>query len=187
MLVVLIVSVMIIPASAAEQYTVYESNGFYFFSQEPPEGVYRIEFDGYDNSAEWEYFVVDNVYWDLYEEELNAGFANFTAETRNYGTTTVTLSYWDSTIVISLDQFGVDLFPESLTFTPVAASGGSGDFLTSVGEGLNAVIAWIGTVATSLLAADGSLNGLLPLVAVGIAVTALIVAIKFLRSTTWGA
>lgn len=59
--------------------------------------------------------------------------------------------------------------------------------LTAVTDALTTVISWIGSVITALTSTDGALNELLPLFAVGIAVSALLLGIKAIRSITWGA
>lgn len=59
--------------------------------------------------------------------------------------------------------------------------------LTAVSDALTTVISWIGSVITALTGTDGALNELLPLFAVGIAVSALLLGIKAIRSITWGA
>lgn len=47
------------------------------------------------------------------------------------------------------------------------------ELMTAVTNALSTVIDWVGTVVTSLVGADGALNELLPLLAVGIGVSAL--------------
>lgn len=59
--------------------------------------------------------------------------------------------------------------------------------LAAVTDALTTVISWIGSVITALTGAEGALNELLPLFAVGIAVSALLLGIKAIRSITWGA
>lgn len=59
--------------------------------------------------------------------------------------------------------------------------------LEAVTTGLNTVIDWVGAVVTSLLGEAGELKALLPLLAVGIAVSALMLGIKAIRSFAWGA
>lgn len=52
---------------------------------------------------------------------------------------------------------------------------------------LTAVIGWVGSVVTSLTGASGALKDLLPLLAIGIAVSALMLGVKAIRSFAWGA
>lgn len=65
--------------------------------------------------------------------------------------------------------------------------------LSAVTSALSTVISWIGTVIAALTtaptesAAGGALYALLPLFGVGIAVSALMLGIKVIRSMTWGA
>lgn len=59
--------------------------------------------------------------------------------------------------------------------------------LEAVSTGLTTVIGWIGTVVDALTSTDGELAALLPLLAIGIAVTALMLGIKAIRSFIWGA
>lgn len=59
--------------------------------------------------------------------------------------------------------------------------------LEAVTSGLTTVISWVGTVVTALTGAEGQLNDLLPLLAIGVAVSALMLGIKAIRSFIWGA
>lgn len=59
--------------------------------------------------------------------------------------------------------------------------------LEAVTSGLTTVIGWVGTVVTSLTTEAGDLNALLPLLAIGVAVSALMLGIKAIRSFIWGA
>ena len=59
--------------------------------------------------------------------------------------------------------------------------------IEAIGTALNTVIGWVGTVITSLTAQSGGLSPLLPLFAVGIAVSALLFGIRAIRSFAWGA
>lgn len=61
------------------------------------------------------------------------------------------------------------------------------DLLTSVTDGISSVIDWIGTVVTSLVGAEGALHALLPLFAIGIAISAIMLGIKVVRGIVWGA
>lgn len=59
--------------------------------------------------------------------------------------------------------------------------------LEQVTTGLTTVIGWVGSVVDALVTTDGELSALLPLLAVGIAVSALMLGVKAIRSFTWGA
>lgn len=62
--------------------------------------------------------------------------------------------------------------------------------MAAVTTALTTVIDWISTVVTSLLGSGetaGALAPLLPLLAVGIAISAFLFAMKAIRSVTWGA
>ena len=59
--------------------------------------------------------------------------------------------------------------------------------LQAVTSALGTVIDWVGEVVTSLTGAEGALNELLPLLAIGVAVSALMFGIKAIRSVIWGA
>lgn len=58
--------------------------------------------------------------------------------------------------------------------------------LESVTTALGTVIDWVGTVVTSLTGESGELHALLPLLAVGIAISALMLGVKAIKSFTWG-
>lgn len=59
--------------------------------------------------------------------------------------------------------------------------------LEAVTTGLTTVISWVGTVVDALVKTDGALSALLPLLAIGVAVSALMLGIKAIRSFIWGA
>ena len=58
--------------------------------------------------------------------------------------------------------------------------------LEQVTTALTTVIEWVGTVVTALTSTDGKLSALLPLLAVGVAISALMLGIKAIRSFAWG-
>lgn len=49
------------------------------------------------------------------------------------------------------------------------------------------VIGWVGSVVTAMTTTEGQLNALLPLFAIGIAVSAFAFGIRAIRSIVWGA
>lgn len=59
--------------------------------------------------------------------------------------------------------------------------------MNAVGEAITSVLGWIGQVISALLNTDGDLNALLPLFAVGIAISALLLGCKMIKSFIWGA
>lgn len=59
--------------------------------------------------------------------------------------------------------------------------------MSAVTAALSEVIGWVGTVVSALVTTDGALSALLPLLAVGVAVSALMLGIKAIKSFIWGA
>lgn len=59
--------------------------------------------------------------------------------------------------------------------------------IQAVTDGISQVITWIGTVITALTSSTGALYPLLPLFAVGIAVSAILLGVKMVKSIVWGA
>lgn len=59
--------------------------------------------------------------------------------------------------------------------------------LEQIGTVLTQFISWIGEVVTALTTTGGDLYALLPLFAIGIAVSVFMVAFKAIRKVTWGA
>lgn len=59
--------------------------------------------------------------------------------------------------------------------------------LAAVTSALTTVISWVGTVITAIVGESGALAELLPLFAVGIAISALLFGIKAIKSVVWGA
>ena len=59
--------------------------------------------------------------------------------------------------------------------------------LEAVTSALSTVIEWVGTVVTALVGTDGALKELLPLLAIGVAISALMLGVKAIKSFIWGA
>lgn len=83
---------------------------------------------------------------------------------------------WYSNVVIYKEDGSV-LYTPTLPPPP--------DPLDSVGSGLTIVLDWVGATVSALF--SGSLSGLLPLVAVPVAITLLLVAIIVIKRSIWGA
>lgn len=60
-------------------------------------------------------------------------------------------------------------------------------FLTTIGSTLTAVIGWLGSVFSAMTSTDGDLAMLLPLLAIGIVVSIVMLGARVIRSFTWGA
>lgn len=59
--------------------------------------------------------------------------------------------------------------------------------MAAVTSALTTVISWVGTVVSALVSSGGQLAELLPLLAVGIAISAFLFGMKAIRSVMWGA
>lgn len=59
--------------------------------------------------------------------------------------------------------------------------------LQAVTDAITQVLTWVGTVITALTGTSGALNALLPLFAIGIAISAVLLGIRIIRSVVWGA
>lgn len=59
--------------------------------------------------------------------------------------------------------------------------------LDAVTSGITTVISWVSTVIDALVSADGALNALLPLFGIGVAISAILLGVKIIRSFIWGA
>lgn len=59
--------------------------------------------------------------------------------------------------------------------------------IAAVTTALGTVISWVGSVVSALTGENGDLAGLLPLLAIGIAVSALMLGVKAIKSFAWGA
>lgn len=57
----------------------------------------------------------------------------------------------------------------------------------AVTDAFSSIITLVGEFLTELTGASGALAGLLPLFAVGIAISLVMVAVKIVRKVTWGA
>lgn len=60
------------------------------------------------------------------------------------------------------------------------------DLLAQVGSALTEVVGWCGDVVTAVTTTEGALNPLLPLWAVGIGISALMLGIRVMRGFAWG-
>lgn len=58
--------------------------------------------------------------------------------------------------------------------------------MEAVTTALGTVLDWVGTVVSSLTTTDGELSALLPLMAIGIAISALMLGVKAIKSFAWG-
>lgn len=59
--------------------------------------------------------------------------------------------------------------------------------LDSVTSGITTVISWVGSVITALTSENGALASLLPLFAIGIAISAILLGVKIIKGVIWGA
>lgn len=59
--------------------------------------------------------------------------------------------------------------------------------LSNIGTTLTSIIGWFGQMVTALVSADGELNGLFPLLALGIGISICFAGVKIVRSFAWGA
>ena len=59
--------------------------------------------------------------------------------------------------------------------------------MEAVTTALGTVIGWVGTVVTALVSETGELKDLLPLLAVGVSISALMLGIRAIKSFIWGA
>lgn len=57
--------------------------------------------------------------------------------------------------------------------------------ITAITSAVSTVLGWIGTVVTALI--SGSLSQLLPLLAIGIAISAVMLGVRMIRKVTWAA
>lgn len=64
---------------------------------------------------------------------------------------------------------------------------GTVDMISAVTDAITTLLGWIGTVIDSLLTTDGDLNALLPLFAIGVAISAILLGVRVIRSFIWGA
>lgn len=59
--------------------------------------------------------------------------------------------------------------------------------LQAVTDAISTVISWVGTVIEALVGSSGALSTLLPLFAIGIAISAVLLGVKIIKSVVWGA
>lgn len=74
-----------------------------------------------------------------------------------------------------------------LFLTTTGGATGMTQLLTDIGTTLTSVVGWFGTMVSALVTADGDLNGLFPLLALGIAISICFAGVKIVRSFAWGA
>ena len=59
--------------------------------------------------------------------------------------------------------------------------------LEAISSAFTAVLGWVGEATTALVTTGGVLHDLLPVFAIGVAVSSVLFAVKGIRSLTWGA
>ena len=59
--------------------------------------------------------------------------------------------------------------------------------LAAVTDAISTVLSWVGTVISSLTTTTGALHDLLPLFAITVAASAVMLGIKIIRGFVWGA
>lgn len=58
--------------------------------------------------------------------------------------------------------------------------------LEAVTQGITTVISWIASVVDALVGTDGQLNTLLPLFAIGVSISAILLGVKIIKGMIWG-
>ena len=61
------------------------------------------------------------------------------------------------------------------------------DLITVVGNTIETVLGWVSTVIGALLNDNGALSALLPLFAVTISISAILLGVRIIKSFVWGA
>ena len=64
--------------------------------------------------------------------------------------------------------------------------GATNGMMQAVTTALGTVLDWVGTVIDALVGTDGALSQLLPLFAIGVAISALLLGVKVIKSFIWG-
>lgn len=59
--------------------------------------------------------------------------------------------------------------------------------LEAVTTGITTVIGWVGTVVDAMVTTEGELASLLPLFAIGVSISAVMLGKKIVRGLIWGA
>lgn len=59
--------------------------------------------------------------------------------------------------------------------------------LEAVTAAITTVISWVGSVITALTSTTGALSDLLPLFAIGIGISGVLLGIRIIKSIVWGA
>lgn len=59
--------------------------------------------------------------------------------------------------------------------------------LEAVTSAISTVITWVGTVITAMTTEAGALAPLLPLFAIGVAISAVLLGVRVIKSIIWGA
>lgn len=59
--------------------------------------------------------------------------------------------------------------------------------LSAVTSAISTVISWVATVVDALVTDSGALGELLPLFAIGVGISAILLSIKVIRGLIWGA
>ena len=69
----------------------------------------------------------------------------------------------------------------------IAVAAAASSLITEIGNAVTSIIGWAGNVVTAVVGESGQLNALLPVFALGIGVSVVMLGVKVIRSFTWGA
>lgn len=59
--------------------------------------------------------------------------------------------------------------------------------LAAIGSAVTQLITWVGQVISAIVGAEGAMSDLLPVFAIGIGVSVILVAVKIIRKVCWSA
>lgn len=189
--VVVAVSLMVIPAFAAESYVFSRSENAYFGEARLPEGTYIIKCivvdDVTGNVGEIQIPTPITVAYVIVNEddltfefcEVNSTFVVGDTESQMF-LQIASGSDVGNACTLTLD--GINASAHGITaieFIPYSEP--AVPFVDRIGGVLGTVVGWINSLISSLVSPDGALHDLLPLMAVAISVSVLLIGVKVVR------
>ena len=170
--VLLLVVTMALPAFAAETDDFYfiDQPKDVFFAQNMNEAQFSVSVHGDAVSYRWEYKTSPNSDWIKSSWNGNILRLKISSSDEYYLVRCIVTS--SSGEVITSNEAAIINYPNY--------------FLYYASRAIHFVTSWVGSITSALVDSNGAFHSLLPVIAIGIAVTAVLLVIKIFKSFSWG-
>ena len=172
--VLMVVIMLALPAFAAESKDFYiiEQPHDLFVKGDGGFVTFRISVHGDVQSYLWQYKMGYDGKW--IDADWNGSISYFNCileKNFDYYLVRCIVTFEDGEVIISDDAAAIN-YPNYFTYY--------------VSRAIHFVTSWVGSITSALVSSDGAFHSLLPILAIGIAVTAALVVIKIFKSFSWG-